>query len=124
MGFFYVAIGGSLGAVCRYSVGLLIQSSAVPSAFHGPAATVAVNLAGSFLIGLSYPLIGTFFEAHHKLLLITGFLGSFTTFSTFALDTVSFTETMHSIAYLLISLAGGVLLVIAGIWISRTFISN
>jgi len=76
----YVALGGALGAALRYGVALMV-------AF--PLGTLAVNVAGSFLIGVAFTLLA----ADKGLggwqpLIITGILGGFTTFSAFSLDTM------------------------------------
>ena len=83
-----VAIGGSLGAVARYVVsGILLHRY---SGHQFPLATFCVNILGCFMIGLAmalatkYHLLGQ--EA--RLLFVTGFLGSFTTFSAFGFETV------------------------------------
>jgi fluoride exporter len=68
-----VALGGAVGAVLRWGAGLAL-------AF--PYATVAVNVLGSFLIGLVWVAVA----ARWHPLLITGVLGGFTTFSAFSLD--------------------------------------
>ena len=82
----WVAIGGCCGALARYGAGLLVQRTGAPHA----AATLAVNVLGCFAIGfLSGVLEGRGDERAESLrkLAITGFLGSFTTFSAFGLDT-------------------------------------
>ena len=78
-----VAGGGALGATCRF-----LSSTAVNRMFGSavPLGTVAVNVLGSFLLGL---LLGSnTLPEHWRLALGVGFLGSFTTFSTFSVDTV------------------------------------
>ena len=82
-----VAIGGAVGSVCRYLVGV------VALRLFGPAfpwGTLIVNLAGSFAIGVLTELLARRFNASLELrvLLVTGFLGGFTTFSSFSLDTI------------------------------------
>ena len=79
-----VAIGGFAGAVGRWSVTL-----ALPDTF--PWGTLAVNVAGSFLLGLLVAdgRFGEHLSAGARLALATGFLSSFTTYSTFALDTAT-----------------------------------
>lgn len=79
-----VAIGGFAGAIGRWSVTL-----ALPAVF--PWGTLAVNVAGSFLLGLLVAdgRFGDWLPAGARLALATGFLSSFTTYSTFALDTAT-----------------------------------
>lgn len=82
-----VALGGALGALSRYGAGRLVAHLFAPSF---PWATWTVNLAGCLLIGMTVPLFGRlngFEEA--RFFLVVGFLGSFTTFSTYCLDTVA-----------------------------------
>ncbi|WP_435196773.1 fluoride efflux transporter CrcB [Natronomonas sp. EA1] len=81
-----VAVGAFLGATARYAVAL-----ALPGAF--PWGTLLVNVAGSFLLGvLLYEerLVGGL-PAEFQVLAGTGFLSSFTTFSTFAVETATLT---------------------------------
>ena len=79
-----VMIGGALGALCRYLTGLLLQG-----AFHTtfPLATLTVNVLGSFLLSLLFYAGTPHLSPTLRLALSTGFLGSFTTFSTFELET-------------------------------------
>ena len=78
--------------MARYATGLA-ASSLLPATF--PFATLIVNVSGSFIIGCAYPLIvhasgaKTFYHG----LIMVGFLGAFTTFSTFSLDTIQLLET-------------------------------
>lgn len=82
-----ISIGASLGAVSRWLLGMSLNSL-----FPGiPPGTLAANLGGSYLIGLAVAL----FAAHPgiapewRLLVITGFLGALTTFSTFSAEVVT-----------------------------------
>lgn len=81
MNFLFVAIGGALGSMLRYFLGLVI-----PKVAGFPWPTFAANVCGCFLIGL---FSGMFLKCdtlspNLKLFLVTGFCGGFTTFSTFA----------------------------------------
>ena len=75
----FVGLGGFLGAISRF----YISSKLNPINF--PLGTFVVNIIGSFLIGF---LIGFLEDSQLKPLIITGFFGALTTFSTFSLETV------------------------------------
>ncbi|OGT47122.1 MAG: hypothetical protein A3F17_02275 [Gammaproteobacteria bacterium RIFCSPHIGHO2_12_FULL_41_15] len=89
-----IAVGCALGGVCRFLLGYIVQQQ-WGSDF--PYATLSINLIGSLLIGLAFALLTKQGIEHPLLngLLITGFLGGFTTFSSFSLETV---ELMQSAA--------------------------
>lgn len=82
----FVALGGALGAVLRYLFSVLLKDF---SQVHFPINTFLVNAIGCFCIGLCYAF---FINNNHfdtiKLLLIIGLLGGFTTYSSFAFETV------------------------------------
>ena len=104
MSWLYVALGGAAGSLARHGVGLVLAG------FGGfPWATLLVNWLGSALIGLAHGL-GLGGEA--RLLLVTGFLGGFTTFSAFSLDAAMLAERSPALAALYVgaSVAGGLLL--------------
>lgn len=119
-----VAAGGAVGSVCRYLVGVGLLRLAGP-AF--PWGTLAVNLVGCFAIGLLAELIVARFGAspEMRLLLITGFLGGFTTFSAFALDAVSLFErgeTLSSLVYVGVSVGLSLVATVAGIGVMRSLL--
>ena len=76
-----VGVGGAAGAVSRYAVGLAIERRALD--------TAVVNVTGSFLLGL---LVGVDPAGPTALALGVGFCGAFTTFSSFAVETVGLAE--------------------------------
>jgi CrcB protein len=90
LGYLLVFIGGGLGAVARHGVnraGLALLGPGFPWW------TMAVNIAGSFLIGLLAGLFGAMETGHNmRLFLTTGVLGGFTTFSAFSLDALTLWE--------------------------------
>ena len=76
-----IGVGGAVGAVSRYAVGLAIERRALD--------TAVVNVAGSFLLGA---LVGFDLPGRAALALGVGFCGAFTTFSSFAVETVRLAE--------------------------------
>jgi fluoride exporter len=84
-----VGLGGGLGAVARYWLSGLVQEWLRNASF--PYGTLVVNVAGCFIIGaLAYLSEARgLLTAETRLLLITGFLGGFTTFSTFGNETLA-----------------------------------
>jgi CrcB protein len=91
MNMLIVAFGGAVGSVCRYLVGAWTLRRFGP-AF--PWGTLTVNIVGCFTIGLITEVIARRFNAsaEMRLLLVTGFLGGFTTFSAFSLDALALLE--------------------------------
>lgn len=119
-----VAAGGALGALGRYGIGLLavrVWSTGLPLG------TWAVNLLGSFLIGLAVPFLIAKGEAADsvRLLFVIGFIGSFTTFSTFSLDTLALWESGRP-GWALLNAGGSVVLGLAlvalGLWLGRSLV--
>ncbi len=95
-----VAVGGALGAVARYGV-----SSALPTKGF-PWATLAVNLVGSLAIG--YLLLGSGMEHNARLFAAVGFLGGFTTLSTYSAEMVDLWRSGHVPMAVASALANGV----------------
>lgn len=87
MTYLAIALGGAVGALSRYGLINLITSLA---GNRLPWGTLLVNISGSLLIGVLYVLISEkmLLSGEARALLIVGFLGAFTTFSTFSLDTM------------------------------------
>ncbi len=116
-----VMIGGCLGALCRYGASLLAVRL-FGAAF--PWGTLFVNLTGCLLIGMSFELSERqlLIGPSTRLLLVTGFLGALTTFSTFALESVNFGREGNFAGVVVNFLANnvlGLLLVLVGMWIVR-----
>ena len=84
-----VAAGGAAGCVLRYATGLLVAPQTI--AWRFPVATFVVNVLGCLIAGLLIGLAETraFLTPDLRILLFTGFLGGFTTFSAFGVETVS-----------------------------------
>lgn len=84
-----VSLGAIAGALCRYYFTIWVNQSFSPDL---PYATFAINLSGSFVMGLFTALLleqGLSVKPEMQLLVATGFLGSYTTFSTFELEFVN-----------------------------------
>ncbi len=108
-----VALGGAAGALGRWGVGMWTVQ-AWPNA-RWPFATIAVNLVGSFAIGILAPLLLR--HEAMRLLVVTGLLGGFTTFSAFSLDTLALAQAGRWGAAALVaglSVGGGVALCALG----------
>jgi len=80
-----VGIGGFFGAISRFLISSFIQKL---SSLLFPFGTLSVNVIGSFLIGFLAMYFENIISPTQKALLITGFLGALTTFSTFSYETV------------------------------------
>lgn len=115
---FQVCLGACIGALARWVFGILLNPL-----FSGFAAgTVAVNLLGSFIMGCLLGIFGVAprLEAQWQLLLVTGFLGSFTTFSAFAGELCRLIlagRWAFSIGLALLEVVASVLLVFLGFWL-------
>ena len=84
-----VFVGGGLGAMARYSLAVGFNHDSL-----FPWTTLGINIAGSFAIGLMWAGFSEtgWFEAWGRYLIVIGFLGGFTTFSTFSMDVLTLLE--------------------------------
>lgn len=113
MKYLLVFVGGGVGSVVRYVTGAAIMSRL---ATQFPAGTMVINVAGSFLIGLVMTLLTERLDIdpNWRFLAVTGFLGGYTTFSTFEWETyMSVRE--GSLALGTLYVLGSVLLGFAGV---------
>jgi CrcB protein len=122
----WVAAGGAIGAVGRYFVGVSLLRLMGPQFF--PWATLSVNVAGSFVMGLLVGLMALKFSLSSdvRLFLTVGVLGGFTTFSTFALDvSVLLERKTHvlSAVYILSSVVLAIGALFAGLALARAMAS-
>lgn len=116
MVYLFIGVGGIAGSLLRYFISIMtihIWNQAFPIA------TLMINLTGSFLIGWC----SSFFYRYKKVpgyiksAITTGFIGSYTTFSTFCLETIHLIESrdyLIGFIYVFISLLGGLLFVNLG----------
>jgi CrcB protein len=109
-----VTVAGAAGVLARYGIS---------NAFHGPAlpwATVAINVSGSFLLGVL--VVEPWFSPQVRAALGVGFLGGFTTFSTFSVQAVldvDAGEPGRALAYVAASVLGGLAAAAAGFYLAR-----
>ena len=117
-----ISLGASLGAILRWVLGLVLDSMSVAITMG----TLAANWIGGFLIGVAM----AFFSAHTelspqwRLLIITGFLGGLTTFSSFSAEmTLMIQEGRLSIALITVMLhvVGSILMTFLGIYTYQLF---
>ncbi|HTR64013.1 MAG TPA: fluoride efflux transporter CrcB [Candidatus Binataceae bacterium] len=115
--FLAVAFGGAAGSVSRLYAGRLVMSI---TGGTFPLGTMVVNITGAIIIGffaaLAEPESRFFISANTRLLLMTGFCGGYTTFSTFSLETVALMSDGQWIGAS-INVFGSVLLCLAGVWL-------
>ncbi len=116
-----VFIGGGLGAMCRWGVGMLALRLAPNAVF--PWATFAVNIVGCFLLGFLAQLFVVRFDLPQSLRVgsTTGFLGGLTTFSTFGNDSAQLlgsVEPAYGWANIVANVVVGVAAAGLGLWIA------
>ena len=114
-----IFLGGGMGSVCRYGVGAYMLKS-VEVRF--PVATLMANALGCLLIGLLMGYLSNRSASLWSLLLVTGFCGGFTTFSTFSNETFQyFRQGLYTLAigYMALSLFLGLLMVSLGFVITK-----
>ncbi|QED37826.1 fluoride efflux transporter CrcB [Antarcticibacterium arcticum] len=120
--FFLVFLGGGLGSMARYLAYRAMSQTSYPIFIS----TMAVNIAGSLLLGviMGYALKQGNFSQNILLFLTTGFCGGFTTFSTFAFENMSLLRAGDYLTFSLYSigsLVAGILAVLGGLFLARLF---
>lgn len=120
-----IAAGGALGALARHSVNI---GAGKLMGMNFPYGTLTANILGSFLMGLCIAVFAHYWQPSEtvRLFVVTGFLGAFTTFSTFSLDFVTLWERhayLYSAAYLGSSVIVSIVALFAAMALVRAFVS-
>ena len=118
-----ICIGASVGALCRWGLALLLSHGTII-----PWGTLAANLVGGYLIGVCIAVFQAMpqLDPVWRLLLVTGFLGGLTTFSSFSAEVVSFMMEERYVLALLTATAhvvGSLIMTVAGIKSAMFFIA-
>ncbi len=125
LSYFFVAIGGALGAMARYAFNVALQRDAAI-----PLGTLSANLLGCLIMGFLAHLVASsaLFNAsgiipdQHRLLFAVGFCGSFTTLSAFMFELNEFmqrNEILSAFSYVLVTIVGCFACFYAGVIIAR-----
>lgn len=120
-----VGLGGGLGSVLRWTIGLLVGER-----YHGrfPLGTFLINISGAFIMGYLSVVFGVDWHNRHghgmtlNALVLTGVLGGYTTFSSMQLDAVKLSGKRRGVlaaSYLVLSVAVGLLAAALGAALAR-----
>jgi CrcB protein len=117
----WVGIAGFFGAIARYALGGFL-SDHISGAF--PWETFAINISGCFVLGFVFTIMTERFLPHPtlRIALTVGFLGAYTTFSTFAFESMRLAEDgalLLAAINVIASVGAGLLAVYAGTWAGR-----
>lgn len=120
---FSIAIGGAFGAVSRYLMTILLADILKPFPFP----TFIINISGSFLIGFLFVFLTEKYLAYENLrfVLIVGFLGAYTTFSSFELEIFGLlreNQNFYALLYVLASVIVGFIGVWIGFWLAKSIV--
>ncbi len=124
----WLGVAGGMGTVARYGLSNAVQrvcGSGFWGGFGGgfPFGTLAVNVAGCFFFGLAWSLFAHGLQSGQvRLIVFVGFLGAFTTFSTYAFEATQFMRDDRwalAAAHLLAHNTLGLISVVLGLWLGR-----
>ena len=116
----YIVIGGGIGALLRYFTSQFVNNLYNKNFSLG---TVFVNCIGALLIGFLINIFDLYgINTKYKLLIITGFLGGYTTFSTYSIETVNYFmngNIKYGILNILLNNILCILFALLGLWLNR-----
>lgn len=112
--FLLVFLGGGIGSLLRFSIGRILNKTN----WDLPIGTLAVNITGSFIIGvvLGFAIKNNSLDSNLSLLLVTGFCGGFTTFSAFTYENYNLLRTGDFTNFAIYTI-GSILLGIAAVFL-------
>jgi CrcB protein len=121
--YFLVGIGGALGAISRVMIGSLLPATGFA---HFPLRIIAVNIIGCFAMGFIVELLESHYtsSSNFRIFFTTGFLGGFTTFSSFALEFAQLTNKNfinNAITYAILSVGLSLISFFIGAKIAKLF---
>ncbi len=119
-----IALGGALGATSRFWVSHQVYQLMGRNFAWG---TLSVNVLGSFVMGLVAILLVDKFAASNEVrsFVMVGFLGAFTTFSTFSFETMQYIETgelSKALLNIAVSVTTCLIAVAVGLWVGKQFL--
>ena len=118
MRYLWVGLGGAIGSIARYAIGLNVDQERFPWA------TLGINIAGAFVLGLFLTLALGNLSVAVMTPITVGVLGGFTTFSTFAWEGFTLGRTGRAgiaLLYITVSVVGGLVAASAGYSLGRAF---
>lgn len=126
LGWFAIALGGALGATARFAMSHQMYQWLGREFAWG---TLSVNVVGSFVMGLLAILLVDKFDVSNewRAFIMVGFLGAFTTFSTFSFETMQYIqigELNKALINMAVSLIGCLIAVWAGLSVGRQFFTT
>jgi CrcB protein len=121
MNLLLIALGGAIGSLARYGTQMSFDRQTLRTGF--PVGTLVANLVGCLLVGYIHGLLADkILREEMRFLLVVGFLGGFTTFSSYGWETFDRARQGHmmmAMMYVLLSNAIAIVLVFAGYQLSR-----
>ena len=125
LSYFAVSVGAAAGALLRWGLGIALN----PIFPTLPLGTLAANLCGGLLMGVAVELFGAHANAppEARLAIMTGFLGGFTTFSTFSAEVVNLLgrkQYAWSLVTVSAHVVGSLVLTIIGLWLARILLGG
>jgi CrcB protein len=120
MSLIYIVVGGGIGALLRYCTSQFVNNIYNKNFSLG---TIFVNCIGALLIGFLINIFDLYgINTKFKLLIITGFLGGYTTFSTYSLETVNYFingNIKYGLLNILLNNVLCILFVLLGLWLNK-----